>query len=202
MFDNRLHKMLWAMLVTGIVAVCVAFALTARAPALPVISQVHPFNLTNQLGNRVTLDSLLGEVWVANVIFSRCPTQCRKLSQQMQKIQSHLPSGAKLVTLTADPEYDTPQVLKRYGEQYQNQPDKWWFLTGPKTDIYRLAISDLKFSVMESGEPNPKLEDMFIHSVLFVVVDRKGRIRAVVQGEEPDAEEQVLKQVRYVRRLH
>lgn len=199
--EHRLHKILWASLVAGILTVCAAYVISVRAPRLPVIGQVHPFSLTNQLGRTVGLDALSGDVWVANVVFSRCPTQCRKLSRQMQVIQSRLPSGVRLVTLTADPQFDTPEVLKRYGEQYQADPAKWWFLTGPKAELYRLAIGDLKFSVVESGEPDAKLEDLFIHSASFVIVDRQGRLRVSVQSEDPDAEEKVLGYVRNLRLL-
>jgi protein SCO1 len=194
----QFHRVIWGLLVGGLLAVVVAFVLAPPAqPRLPVIHQVHGFTLTNQVGTAVSLADLNGKVWVANVIFSRCPTQCRKLSRQMQRVQAELPARAHLVSLTADPSYDSAPVLQRYGEQYQTDPQRWWFLTGSKTEVYRVAVEDLKFSVLESGDPAPaKLEDLFIHSTSYSVVDRRGRLRAVVQGEAPDAEHQILDAVR------
>ena len=101
-----------------------------------------------------------------------------------------------MVSLTADPEFDTPEVLRRYGLEYQASPDRWWLLTGRKSEVYRVAISDLKFAVVESGEPSPKLEDLFIHSADFGVLDSQGRLRFVIHSEDSDAEEQVIRAVK------
>jgi protein SCO1/2 len=111
----------------------------------------------------------------------------------MQKLQSLVGESARMVTLTADPEFDTPEVLKRYGKQYEANPERWWFLTGNRKEIYRLAIEDLKFTVLETGTPGGKLEDLFIHSANFVIVDRHGNLRAVVQSEDVNAEEEVVR---------
>jgi len=189
----RIHGFLWGLLVLGILGVTGAYVVSLTQPRLPVISHILPFSLTNQAGMAVNAGSLKGRPWVANVIFSRCPTQCRKLSRQMQKLQSLVGESARMVTLTADPEFDTPEVLKRYGKQYEANPERWWFLTGNRKEIYRLAIEDLKFTVLETGTPGGKLEDLFIHSANFVIVDRHGNLRAVVQSEDVNAEEEVVR---------
>ena len=196
--------MLWGVLLLGLAAVVVAYFVEDRSgPRDPVIATVRDFALTNQLGQPVGLQNLRGQVWVANVIFSQCPTQCRKLSAQMEEVQSHLPRNARLVSLTADPKYDSPAVLSRYGEKYHNDPTKWYFLTGTKAEVYRTAIEDLKFSVLESGdEKDTSLENRFIHSTSYSIVDRQGRLRAVVQGEREDAPEQILKAVKRLLREH
>ncbi len=162
---------------------------SAQPTPLPVLRQVSAFSLTNQLGEGVTHDRLQGQVWVANVIFSRCPTQCHVLSQQMAALQRLLQGQplARLVSFTADPEVDTPSVLLSYGKRYGAESEHWWFLTGLKAELYRTAITDLGFTVVENSVPNPKFEDMFIHSNFFAVVDARGRLRAVVQGETPNA---------------
>jgi len=198
--QSRLPGVLWGILVLGILWVTGGFLRSLSSPPLPVIGQVRPFTLTNQLGRPVGLDSLAGHVWVADVVFSRCPTQCRKLSRQMQRIQGALPAGVRLVTLTADPEFDLPDVLARYGKQYEADPGRWWFLTGQRTDVYRLAIEDLKFNVLETGKPGDNFEDLFIHSANFAIVDKQGRVRAVVQGDADGAEEDVLRIVRLLGR--
>ncbi len=157
---------------------------------LPVLGEVGVFSLTNQLGKSVSRDSFKGHVWVANVIFSRCPTQCHRLSQQMSRLQNALSQSGRvrLVSLTADPVFDTTRVLESYAKRYGADPDLWWFLTGDKSELYRLAIKDLGFTVMENSSPEPKLEDLFIHSAFFAIVDASGRLRAVVHGEKAGAE--------------
>jgi protein SCO1/2 len=189
-----LQRGLWGVLIAGLLAVSVAYFGSRGAP--PVLSRLHDFSLTNQSGQAVSLESLEGRITVVNVVFSRCPTQCRRLSAQMQRIQARIPSGVRLVTLTADPVHDTPEVLGRYGKEYGASPEKWWFLTGAKAEVYRVAVGDLKFAVVESGDPSAKLEDLFIHSADFGVLDSRGRLRFIVHGEDSDAEDKVLRSVK------
>ena len=189
-----LQRGLWGVLIAGLLAVSVAYFGSRGAP--PVLSRLHDFSLTNQSGQAVSLESLEGRITVVNVVFSRCPTQCRRLSAQMQRIQARIPSGVRLVTLTADPVHDTPEVLGRYGKEYGASPEKWWFLTGAKAEVYRVAVGDLKFAVVESGDPSAKLEDLFIHSADFGVLDSWGRLRFIVHGEDSDAEDKVLRSVK------
>jgi len=82
-------------------------------PALPVLSRVPDFALTNQFGRVVTLADFRGQVWVADIIFTRCPRACAKMTREMSQLQSALPPNqpVKFLSLTADPEYDTPEVL-------------------------------------------------------------------------------------------
>ncbi|MFM7806187.1 MAG: SCO family protein [Verrucomicrobiota bacterium] len=192
--QSLIQRGLWTLLVAGLLAVSVAYLASGKAP--PVLARLQDFALTNQVGNRVDLASLRGRVSVVNVIFSRCPTQCRRLSAQMQRIQARIPSGVRLLTMTADPEHDSPEVLARYGLEYQASPQTWWFLTGRKAEVYRVAVSDLKFAVVESGDPAAKLEDLFIHSADFGILDAQGRLRFIVHGEDSDAEDQVLRSVK------
>ena len=186
--DKQVQQWIWVALMLAVTALT-AFAVVVETgkSALPVLSEIRPFNLTNQLGQAVGPMDLTGQICVANVIFSRCPTQCHRLSRQMAELQKQLSVGVRLISLTADPSYDSPGILRQYGERYGADSERWWFLTGAKSEVYRLAEKDLLFSVMDTGDSNPRLEDRFIHSGTFVVLDRKGRMRAVVQGEEPDA---------------
>lgn len=197
---KTVDRILWGILLTGIVTVSVAFLLSLGAARHPVISTVKSFTLTNQVGRTIQRESLLGKVWVADVIFSRCPTQCRRLSSQMQRIQKGIPNDVRLISLTADPEFDSVPVLHRYGETYGADPERWWILTGTRKELYRLAIEDLKFTVIENAAPGGSLEDLFIHSPMFVVVDRQGRVRGLVQSEAENAEDAVLKLIHEVRR--
>lgn len=169
-------------------------------PPLPVLGTLGPFQLTNQLGAAVSPEQLQGSVVIANVIFSRCPGQCHRLSVQMARIQKATGDGIRLISLTADPEFDAPAVLKEYGSRYGALPERWWFLTGPKAEVYRVAEKDLLFTVLDTGEVSPRLDDRFIHSGNYVLLDRSGRIRSVVQSEEPGSESRVLELAERLRR--
>jgi len=167
----------------------------SRAP-LPVYGQVADFGgLTNQLGAPVSLGNLRGQVWVADVIFSRCPTACPGMTLRMRELQAALPANApvKLLSLTTDPENDTPAILKRYAEQFGANPDRWWFLTGPEDKVRHALTNSLKLSAVETP---PALRtnqfDLYTHSTLFVVVDKQSRIRAAVESSQPGWKKQIL----------
>lgn len=207
MAADRFQQTLWTILVLALVGVGGAYFVLepkptlAPAAPLPLIGSVKPFSLTNQAGTTVTEADLRGQVVVADVIFSRCPTLCHRLSQQMAKLQAKIPAGVRLLSLTADPAFDTPSVLARHGQRYGAEAAKWWFLTGTKAEVYRVATNSLLFAVMENPEPEPaKLEDLFIHSADFKIVDRLGRLRAVVYGEETNAVERILSLVTQLQR--
>ena len=147
---------------------------------LLIVGQVPGFNLANQAGQRVTLESLRGKVWLADIIFTRCPGPCFQMTKRMAGIAAALPSDSpvKLITLTTDPDFDQPAVLKLYGERFEAQAARWQFLTGAKTDIYRVAIEGLKLVIMEKKPAEREIEnDLFIHSTVVALVDKQGRLR-------------------------
>ena len=199
--EKQVQRWIWGCLIAAVIglAAFAAYVESGRS-ALPVLSEVRAFTMTNQLGKVVGRMELMGRVSVANVIFSRCPTQCHRLSRQMAELQKRLPDEVRLISLTADPAYDSPEILRAYGERYGADGGRWWFLTGAKAEVYRMAEKDLLFSVMDTGDSNPRLEDRFIHSGTFVILDRRARMRAVVQGEEQDALDRIAAAVSQLNR--
>ncbi len=124
-----------------------------------VIGTVADFTLTNQDGQVTTLADLTNHVWVADIIFTRCAGQCPRMTGQMKSLQDKLPadSTAKLVTLTTDPDYDSPAIMKRYGERFGADFNRWMFLTGTKAQIAGLAGDSLKLSTAaRSSRPTAK----------------------------------------------
>jgi len=126
----------------------------------------------------------------------------------MKGLRAGSPSGsdARLVTLTTDPGTDTPAVLKTYAARFGANPDRWMFLTGPKKEIAALAIDSLKLTTIEKKpEERENPQDLFIHSTIFVVVDKQARLRRVfeTEGEGIDpirARKEILATVRQLER--
>jgi protein SCO1/2 len=165
----------------------------AHATPLPIIGTVSNFALTNQSGTPVTLADLRGQVWVADIIFTRCPGPCLKMTRQMNDLQGSLPRGsqARLVTLTTDPDFDTPTAFRDYLERLKINapPNRWLFLTGSKSEIAKLAVDSLKLTAIEKQPAEREsINDLFIHSTIFVVVDKQSRLRGVFEttGEGVD----------------
>jgi protein SCO1/2 len=198
--NEKWHRWVWLLIAATVVGTMVVYWFQPPPPTpLGVLAPAGNFALTNQLGEPVTQRSLWGEVVVANVIFTRCPIQCHRLSQLMSRVQAALPpKGVRLVSLTADPSFDTPEVLGSYGKRHGANSDHWWFLTGSKQEIYRYAISDLKFNLLENPEPSTaNLENLFIHSTDFAILDKSGRLRCVVHGlDEDEAEKEIIARVK------
>ena len=157
---------------------------TAPDQPLPVYGQIADFSLTNQNGRAVSLADLRAQVWVADIIFTRCPGPCLKMTRQMKELQDALPveSRAQLVTLTTDADFDTPPVLKAYAERFRADTNRWMFLTGTKQEIAKLAIDSLKLTAIEKKpEERESPQDLFVHSTIFVVVDKQARLRGVFE---------------------
>ena len=169
-----------------------------RQPPLPVLGSVADFALTNQLGRVVTLSDLCGQVWLADIIFTRCPGTCAKMTREMSQLQSTLApnDSVKFLSLTADPEHDTPEVLSEYAKKFGAAPERWLFLTGKKLDLYRLATKGLLLAVDEvKADERTSPNDLFLHSTQFVVVDKQGRVRAGFDGTEPASRQKIVEAI-------
>ena len=187
---EKLSRTIWVGVGLVIVLLCLSYVLSRarssspHASTLPVIGQVADFALTNQFNEPVTLAELRGKVWVADIIFTRCAGPCPRMTSQMRALQEALPrdSRAKLVTLTTDADNDSPGVLKKYGEKNNATFSQWTFLTGDKKQIANLAIDSLKLTAVET-KPEERTDpaDLFVHSTIFVLVDKQARLRGVFE---------------------
>jgi len=170
------------------------FASPSFSP-LPFFGSFPSFQLTDHDNRTTTLESLQGQVWVADVIFTRCAGQCLIMSDHMKRIQSALPPDApiKLVSFTTDPAYDTPAVLQKYAARYGAGQGRWFFLTGDKAVLRHAAVDGLKLTVLDkaAGEQDNG-NDLFIHSAKFVLIDKSGRIRGYFDGETDEGTAQAL----------
>lgn len=166
-------------------------AVTSSGADIPDYGSVVNFTLTNQHGEVVSLSDLKGKVWIADIIFTRCPGPCARMTRQMKELQDSLPATGdlKLVSLTTDPDFDTPPVLRQYAERFGADTNRWMFLTGSKAQLGRAAIDGLKLAAVEKKpEERESADDLFIHSTIFVVVDRQGKLRGIFEtgGEGVD----------------
>lgn len=158
---------------------------------LPVIQQLADFSMTNQLGETVRRADLLGQIWVADVIFTRCPGPCAMMTTRMADLQATIPDQwpVKFVSLTADTQYDTPDVLRKYAESYQADSQRWSFLHASKPAIVDLAVQNLKLIVLDKEQERQSAEDLFIHSTTLALVDKQGRLRGAFESVPTPAPE-------------
>lgn len=118
------------------------------------LAEVPDFTLRERQGQAVSKADLLGKVWIADFIFTRCVEVCPLLSSRMATLQEVFATepDVRLVSITVDPEHDTPEVLRAYAEKFGAHSQRWLFLTGDKERIYRLARQGFRLGVYEPNE--------------------------------------------------
>lgn len=158
-----------------------------RDAPLPVFGVVPSFRLTSHTGKPISLKDLKGHVWVAEFFFASCAGMCLKMNANMAKVQRafrHIPK-VKIVSFTVDPDRDTVSVLSEYAKNWGAVKGQWFFVTGAKKVIYRLARHGFKLAVREVPPEEEGGPTDFIHSDRFVLIDQDGRIRGYYRGTEP-----------------
>ncbi len=141
------------------------------------------FVLTDQQGQPFDSHSLHGKVWVGSFFFTNCPAICWRLNQTLAALQETNPaSEAHFVSITCDPQNDTPSALARYAAHFQADPKRWTFLTGDMDLIRSIGNDTFKVAVETST-----------HSDRAFVVDRNGKVRGRFRLTEPDQLEMLKK---------
>ncbi|HUP47392.1 MAG TPA: SCO family protein [Thermoanaerobaculia bacterium] len=165
--------------------------------SLPRLFPVPNASLIDENGRGVELDSMKGSVTVYDFIFTSCEGICPIMSRNMAALTKKVPKEAavRFVSITVDPERDTPEVLRAYASRFRND-ERWTFLTGEREAIIRLSVDGFKLA---AGDPEPGGEPL-LHSSKFAVADREGIIREYYGGTDGDAPEHLAGTVRQLLR--
>jgi protein SCO1/2 len=143
---------------------------------LKTLFPVPYFEGTDQYGEQFRSETLLGHVWVASFMFTSCQTVCPDLNAKQRELQEEFANrGVRFVSISTDPENDTPDALRRYATNYDAKPGVWHFLQMP-IDAVR-ALSTEGFKLMDPESPD-------MHSTRFVLVDATGMIRGFYDCED------------------
>ena len=153
---------------------------------LPMIGTAPDFALTSQDDTEVTLGSLRGKVVAVAFIYTWCPDICPMLTDKMARVQDALGEAfgteVAFVSITFDPERDTPEVLKEYAEAFDANLSGWNFLTGTAAEVREVAR---RYGVAVATGPDGQID----HSMLTTLVDREGVMRVQYLGYRFDEEE-------------
>jgi protein SCO1/2 len=156
-------------------------------PPVAIGNKVPEFALVDQSRRRVALSSLAGKVVVVNFIYTRCalPQFCLLMANNFGALQkrfsSFLGRDLVLLTITFDPERDTPETMAAYAAQWDANPAGWHFLTGSAADIRRVCALFGQEAFPEEGLLN--------HSLHTVIIDRAGMLAANLEGNRFTAEQ-------------
>ncbi|HWB60322.1 MAG TPA: SCO family protein [Chthoniobacteraceae bacterium] len=174
--------------ILGIAAIWFEMAAT-RAPkqaAIPAFGNVPDFKLTERSGKTVTLADMRGKIWVASFFYASCPGQCPVMNGRLSALQADAlkNEGVYFVSITTQPETDTPAVLKEYADRF-HASDRWLFLTGDKEQIFKLSNQGFLLTAADQTDPSAGAEPV-IHSTKLVLVDRSGKIRGYYDAMDED----------------
>jgi len=152
-------------------------------PAPEPLGEVADFALTERNGQTIHRDDLLGKVWVAGFAFTRCTGPCPQVTATMAGLQKEFAGQPDfcLVSVSVDPAHDTPEVLQRYADQFGADPARWFFLTGPRDDVYQLVTNSFRLGVQHNGD-QANTGNQVTHSTRLALVDRQGRIRGYFEA--------------------
>ncbi len=185
----------WVGLITLISGASLIRAVRVNLPEpMPMLGQIPEFSLIDQHERPFGSKELRGKVWIANFIFTRCPTVCPAFTEKMSEIQ-HRTRGLgnlfHLVSFSVDPDYDTPERLKVFATKFRASPATWRFVTGPLDQVKATVSDGLKVAMGNDG-PEGTFEGIF-HGSHMVVVDRQGQIRKFIDANDEDAVERAVK---------
>lgn len=170
-------------------------------PPLPVYYQVPEFNLTNEFNKSFGSKDLKGKFYIANFMFTSCPTTCPALMEKMDLVQKRirgLGTKAAIVTFTVDPETDTPEVLFKFARKRHSNPFVWNYLTGTRADLEKIVINGFKVPMGEKESITKKLETETVtlmdiaHTEKLVLVDDKGQIRGYYGTERVEMDKMMI----------
>jgi protein SCO1/2 len=171
---------LWAFVVGCLTVTLMRPLLRREPPPPPVLGQVPKFSLVGADGRPFGSEDLRGHVYVASFFFTRCPSICPTLMKDLARLQDRFRREGldtiRLVTITVDPEHDTPQELGTAGEHYGVDPARWILLTGPRPAIRDLAIGGFQVALGEAENAEGGLFDI-AHTGKLLLVDASGALR-------------------------
>jgi protein SCO1 len=140
------------------------------------------FSLTDQNGERISLDTFRGQSFVLTFVFTRCPVPnfCPRMSNNFEELQTAIKTGSgmlaktHLLSVTLDPDYDTPKVLSDYAASHQTDPKVWTFATGPEQEIDALTRAFSVYRQTEGGTIS--------HGLATALINRDGKIEKIWRG--------------------
>ncbi|MRG85580.1 redoxin domain-containing protein [Salinibacillus xinjiangensis] len=158
--------------------------------------EIEDFTYTNQDKEKVSLEDLKGTYWVADFIFTSCETACLTMSPNMARMQQQLKDeemeDVHLISFSADPNVDTPEVLKEYGKKYGADFSKWDFLTGySQKEIEKFAADSFKTLVSKVEG-----EDQVAHGTSFYLINPEGQAIKKYPGLKASSSQSIIEDIK------
>jgi len=165
----------------------------------PQFGLVPDFALTAESGEPYGSKDLQGRAWVANFIFTRCKTVCPVFSSKMALLQGRtkdMTEHLQLVSFSVDPDYDTPDVLAEYSQQFGADPSFWRFLTGPTDQVRAVVMDGMKMFMGDASQVESP--EALMHGSHFVLMDSDMNIRGFYEVDEEETVDKLLRDLQLI----
>lgn len=160
--------------------------------------EVADFTFTTQKNEPISLSDLEGKWWIADFVFTNCTTVCLPMTSNMAALQTKIKEddlNVHLVSFTVDPDYDTPEVLTKYGESYGADFSSWSFVTGYDFETIKRFSSESFLSPIIEPPPG---EDQVQHGTRFFLINPDGDIVKNYEGINADEIDNILDDLKIV----
>jgi protein SCO1/2 len=159
---------------------------------LPILTTVQPFTFLRQDSVMVTQVDVKKRVYVAEYFFTTCKGICPKMNKNMKYIYEKFKTDPNfmIISHTVNPDTDSLPILKHYADSLDASPSNWWFVTGTKEALYKTARESYLLDDPKNNTKN--IEEQFLHTQFFTLVDRNGRVRGVYDGIKKEEVEQLI----------
>lgn len=160
------------------------------------ISFVRPFAFINQDGKTITEKDIKGKVYVAGFFFTTCKSICPAMNNYLRTVYEEFKNEKDFLILshTCDPETDSVAQLKHYTDSLGVNTDKWIFLTGRKDSLYNMAR--VSYTIDDPANNLKSIEDQFIHSQFWALVDRNGDVRKIYDGLKEEEVKELISDIK------
>jgi protein SCO1/2 len=163
---------------------------------LPVLNTVQPFEFLRQDSAMASQKDIRNRIYVAEYFFTTCKGICPKMNKNMKAIyeQFKTDSNFLIVSHTVNPETDSLPVLRHYADSLGADVSNWWFLTGSKDKLYQTARESYLLDDPKNSTKN--IDEQFLHTQFFTLVDRQGRVRGVYDGIKKEEVDQLTTDIK------
>jgi protein SCO1/2 len=163
---------------------------------LPVLNTVQPFAFLRQDSAMAAQKDVRNRIYVAEYFFTTCKGICPKMNKNMKAIyeQFKTDSNFLIVSHTVNPDTDSLPVLRHYADSLGADVSNWWFLTGSKESLYKTARESYLLDDPKNSTKN--IEEQFLHTQFFTLVDRQGRVRGVYDGIKKEEVDQLMTDIK------
>jgi protein SCO1 len=182
--------------VTSVLLICLLLTGCGQGIKNPLNWELEDFTFKNHDGNDLGLEDLIGDVWVADFIFTNCETVCPPMTANMtnlfKKLKEEGIENTKFVSFSVDPDVDTPDKIKEYMSRYELDQKNWYYLSGYSQKF----IEDFALKNFKTIAKKPENDDQVIHGTSFYLINKEGIVVKDYSGFSDVPYDEIIKDIK------